>query len=191
MENFPFTSIDQVNDINTRDEYEVALKAGLSPEEALAAVSYYSRDNARTPFQWDDSPNAGFTGGTPWLPVNPNYRTINAQAQIGNPDSVFSFYQKLINLRKDPAYADTIIYGVLEPYLADTKGLMAFYRRGEEQTLLVLANFQKEEQAVSLPAPYKNVICNNYDTMAFAPGSSEENPSQIQLKNYQAVVLEL
>ena len=191
MENFPFTSIDQVNDINTRDEYEVALKAGLSPEEALAAVSYYSRDNARTPFQWNDSPNAGFTDGTPWLPVNPNYQSINAQAQIGNPDSVFSFYQKLISLRKDPAYAETIIYGVLEPYMADTKGLMAFYRRGEAQTLLVLANFQKEEQAVSLPAPYKNVICNNYDTVAFAPGSSERCPSQIQLKSYQAVVLEL
>ena len=191
MENFPFTSIDQVNDINTRDEYEVALKAGLSPEEALAAVSYYSRDNARTPFQWNDSPNAGFTDGTPWLPVNPNYQSINAQAQIGNPDSVFSFYQKLISLRKDPAYAETIIYGVLEPYMADTRGLMAFYRKGEEQTLLVLANFQKEEQAVCLPAPYKNVICNNYDTMCPVPDNSGECTKQIPLKSYQAVVLEL
>lgn len=191
MENFPFTSIDQVNDINTRDEYEVALKAGLSPEEALAAVSYYSRDNARTPFQWDASPNAGFTDGTPWLPVNPNYRTINAQAQIGDPDSVFSFYQKLIALRKDPAYAETIIYGVLEPYMADTRGLMAFYRKGEEQTLLVLANFQKEEQAVCLPAPYKNVICNNYDTVCPVHDDSGECTKQIQLKSYQAVVLEL
>ena len=91
MENTFFSSIGEVDDISTLDQYQVALDAGLSPEEALKAVSAYSRDNARTPVQWDDSPQAGFTTGTPWLNVNPNYRRINVAAQEKDEDSVLSF----------------------------------------------------------------------------------------------------
>ena len=107
MENVPFSSIDEVDDISTLDEYQVALNAGLSPEDALAAVSRFSRDNARTPMQWSGKENAGFTAGTPWLKVNPNYTSINAADQLDDPDSVRSFYKKLIALRKDPEYKET------------------------------------------------------------------------------------
>ena len=101
MENVKFESIDQVDDISTLDEYKVALDAGCTPDEALKVVSRFSRDNARTPMQWTDGENAGFTTGKPWLRVNENYKKINAESQINDPDSVRSFYKKLIALRKN------------------------------------------------------------------------------------------
>ena len=160
MENTVFSSIDEVDDINTLDEYQVALKAGLSPDEALKAVSKFSRDNARTPMQWSDEENAGFTTGTPWLKVNPNYVDINVSMQQDDPDSVRSFYKNLIALRKNPEYKETVVYGALEPVWEDRSNLMAYYRKGEK-TLLVIGNFQKEEQSVTLPSPYKSILINN------------------------------
>ena len=135
MENVPIASIDEVDDISARDEYRVALEAGLSPEEALKIVSKYSRDNARTPMQWTDGANAGFTTGMPWLKVNPNYPSINATAQVGDADSVYSFYKKMIALRKDPVYKETIVYGALEPMWEERHNLMAYYRKGGADTV--------------------------------------------------------
>ena len=185
MENLPFTSIDEIDDVSTRDEYEVARQSGLSPEDALHAVSFYGRDNARTPFQWDASPNAGFSDGTPWLRVNPNYTRINAAAQIRDPHSVFSCYKALIALRKDPAYAGTIVYGSLKPFLEEEENLMAFYRVGESQTLLVLANFRKESRKVTLPGHCRKVLLNNCDTLHINSDNS------ITLDDYQAVILDI
>lgn len=158
---FLFSSIDEIDDISTLDEYQVALNAGLTPEDALAAVSRFSRDNARTPMQWSGKDNAGFTTGTPWLKVNPNYTSINAADQLNDPDSVRSFYKKLIALRKDPEYKETVVYGALEPYLKDKHNLMAYYRKGEK-TLLVIGNYQTAEQDAELPREYKRVLLNNY-----------------------------
>ncbi len=161
MENIPFSSIDEVDDISSLDEYQVALDAGLSPEDALKAVARFSRDNARTPMQWSDAAHAGFTTGKPWLRVNPNYLSINAASQLEDPDSVFHFYQKLIRLRKDPVYKETIVYGTLEPAFREQHNLMAYYRRGDK-TLLVIGNYQSGKQAVTLPLPYTKVLLNNY-----------------------------
>lgn len=183
MENVPISSIDEVDDISARDEYRVALEAGLSPEEALKVVSKYSRDNARTPMQWSDETNAGFTTGTPWLKVNPNYMDINAAAQMRDEDSVYSFYKKLIALRKDPVYKETIVYGALEPVWAERHNLMAYYRKGE-RTLLVVGNYQRDEQEVELQAAYKNVLLNNYHDVADESGT-------IRLHGYQVLVLEM
>lgn len=183
MENVPFTSIDEVDDISTLDEYKTALNAGLSPEQALTAVSKYSRDNARTPMQWTNQPNAGFTTGTPWLKVNPNYTSINAAAQQNDPDSVRSFYKQLIALRKNAEYKETIVYGILEPVWEDRHNLMAYYRKGEKN-ILVIGNFQKEEQTVELPSAFKKVLLNNDSTFKI-----EEN--QLFLNGYQAVILEM
>ena len=119
MENVPFSSIDEIDDISTLDEYQVALDAGLTPEDALRAVAKFSRDNARTPMQWSDADHAGFTTGTPWLKVNPNYTSINVKDQLDDPDSVRSFYKKLIALRKAPEFKETVVYGTLEPYLEE------------------------------------------------------------------------
>ena len=182
MENVPFSSIEEVDDISSLDEYQVALEAGLTAEEALKVIARYSRDNARTPMQWSDAAHAGFTTGTPWLRVNPNYSTINAAAEQKDPDSVFHFYKKLIALRKDPAYRETVVYGALEPYLKEQRNLMAYYRRGEK-TLLVMGNFQREEQEVALPAACKRVLLNNYP-------DADIQDLTIRMQGYQVVILE-
>ncbi len=183
MENVSFSSIDEVDDISSLDEYKVALEAGLTPEEALKAVARFSRDNARTPMQWSDGANAGFTTGTPWLKVNPNYTAINAVAQLSDPDSVWSFYKKLIALRKNPSYKETIVYGTLEPVWEERHNLMAYYRKGDK-TLLVIGNYQQKEQEVILPSECRNVLLNNYPDMVM------EN-NVLKLKGYQVLILEL
>ncbi len=183
MENVPFSSIEEVDDISSLDEYQVALEAGLTAEEALKVIARYSRDNARTPMQWSDAAHAGFTTGTPWLRVNPNYSTINAAAEQKDPDSVFHFYKKLIALRKDPAYRETVVYGALEPYLKEQRNLMAYYRKGEK-TLLVMGNFQREEQEVALPAACKRVLLSNYP-------DADIQDLAIRMQGYQVVILEM
>ncbi len=183
MENVPFTSIDEIDDISTLDEYRTAREAGLSEEEALKAVAFYSRDNARTPMQWSGDAHAGFTTGTPWLRVNPNYTTIHAAAQMKDPDSVRSFYKQLIALRKSPEYKETIVYGTLEPVWEEQPNLMAYYRKGE-RTLLVMGNFQRERRSVVIPGGYKKVLLNNYKELG-------EEGEKLFLNGYQFLVLEV
>lgn len=183
MENMHFQSIDQVDDINTIDEYHVAKNAGLNEKEALSCISRYSRDNARTPVQWNDSANAGFTSGNPWLPLNPNYKEINVASQESDPDSLLSFYKELIALRKNPEYKETVVYGEMIPYLEEQHNLMSYYRKGDK-TLLVLGNFQKEPQTVKLPSACHKVLLNNYPELNISDDS-------VILDNYQAIVIEL
>ena len=183
MENLSFQSITEIDDISTIDQYHVALDAGLSEKEALACVSRYSRDNARTPVQWDNSVNAGFSREAPWLPVNPNYKRINVASQIQDPESLLSYYKKLTALRKNPVYKETLVYGDFVPYMEDRHNLMAYYRKGDK-TLLVLGNFQKTPQTVKLPAPYKEILLNNYPALKITEDS-------VVLDDYQAVILEL
>ena len=183
MENIPFKSIDEVDDISTLDEYKVALDAGLTPEAALKAVSRRSRDNARTPMQWTGGKNAGFTAGTPWLRVNPNYTSINVEDERKDPDSVFHFYRQLIALRKNPEYKETVVYGALEPFIEDRHNLMAYYRKGDK-TLLVAGNYQWEEQEITLPAACKKVLINNYPDVVM-------DGEAVKLHGYQVLVMEL
>ena len=183
MENIPFKSIDEVDDISTLDEYKVALDAGLTPEAALKAVARRSRDNARTPMQWTGGENAGFTAGTPWLRVNPNYTTINVEKESGDPDSVLNFYKKLIALRKNPEYKETVVYGALIPFMEDRHNLMAYYRKGDK-TLLVVGNYQWDEQEITLPSECKKVLINNYPDLI-------SSGDQITLHGYQVLILEL
>ena len=139
MTNVAFHSIDEIDDCSIfLDEYQVALDAGLTPEAAFKAVVPYSRDNARTPFQWDATANAGFTTGTPWLKVNPmHYTDINAAEQANRPDSMYHWYKELIALRKNPEYKDVVVYGEFVPYKEEQTNLMAYYRKGTDRTLLV------------------------------------------------------
>lgn len=191
MENMKFSSIDEIDDISSQDEYQVCLDAGLSVDEALHVVGHYSRDNVRTPFQWDDSKNAGFTSGTPWLKVNPNYTSLNAAEQETEPESVLAFYRKLIALRKNPKYRDTVVYGKTEPILEDERGIMAYFRRGEKQDILVLGNFNEKECRLKLQGVKgKEVLAllDNYET-----GRLDEKKlvfeGVCQLQPLQAVVL--
>ena len=183
MENIPFKSIDEVDDISTLDEYKVALDAGLTPEAALKAVVRRSRDNARTPMQWTGEENAGFTAGTPWLRVNSNYTAINVEKETIDPNSVLNFYKKLIALRKDPEYKETVVYGALEPFMEDRHNLMAYYRKGDK-TLLVVGNYQWDEQEITLPSECKKVLINNYPDMVL-------DGNLVKLHGYQVLVVEL
>lgn len=191
MENMKFSSIDEIDDISSQDEYQVCLDAGLSVDEALQVVGHYSRDNVRTPFQWDDSKNAGFTSGTPWLKVNPNYTSVNAAEQETEPESVLAFYRELIALRKNPRYRDTVVYGKTEPILEDERGIMAYFRRGEKQDILVLGNFNEKEYRLELQdVKGKEVLAllDNYET-----GRLDEKKLVLEgvclLQPLQAVVL--
>ena len=182
MENVLLASIQEVDDISTLDEYEVCLREGFSEEEALRIVNRYSRDNARTPVQWDSSKNAGFTTGTPWLPVNPNYIKINVAEQEQDPESVLSYYKKLTALRKNPEYKETMVYGDFVPFMADEDRLMAFYRKGEK-TLLILGNYRKEERELELPAPVKKLVLSNAEPRITG--------RKITLSGYEATILEI
>jgi len=182
MENVVLTSIREVDDISTLDEYEVCLREGFSEEEALRIVNRYSRDNARTPVQWDSSKNAGFTTGTPWLPLNPNYKKINVAQQEKDPESVLSYYKKLTALRKNPEYKETMVYGDFVPFMAEEDRLMAFYRKGEK-TLLILGNYRKEERELELPAPVKKLVLSNAEPRITG--------RKITLSGYEATILEL
>ena len=189
MENVVLTSIDQVDDISTLDEYQVAKNAGLSDEEALKAVNRFSRDNARTPMQWNDKENAGFTEGNPWLYVNPNYTEINVEKEQADADSVLNWYKAMISLRKNPQYKETVVYGETIPVLEDVHNIMAYYRKSEDQTLLVIGNYQTEAQTVELPCSIKKVLLDN--TKAEQGGNMELPPVQdgkVTLEGYQAIV---
>lgn len=185
MENCPFESIDQIDDISSKDEYKVCRDAGYSEEESMKLLRVYSRDNARTPVQWSDEENAGFSTHEPWMIVNPNYKEINLAKQKDDSNSVYAFYKKMIALYKDPAYHETLTFGRFEPYMRETKNLIAYYRRGEGQTLLVLANFQNEPQTVMLPEAADNVILNNCASV------DVDDNGRITLGGYQAVMIEL
>lgn len=184
MENIKLNSIDEVDDISSIDNYKVALAAGVSEKEALHMIELYGRDNARTPFQWNASENAGFTTGTPWLRVNPNYTQINLAAQKDDPDSIFQYYRALSRLRKDPAYQETLVYGAFIPYLEDHHNVMAYLRRTDDQTILVIANYQTQPQTLPLPGKVNRILLANTGNVSIQNG-------QIDLEGYQAVVLEL
>lgn len=157
MTNYPFTEISQFRDIETINAYQelTADHQLRDPEELMKCFRYKSRDNARTPMQWDDTENAGFTEGTPWIGVNPNYTSINAKAELKNPDSVFHFYQELIRLRKQ---YKIIVYGSFELLLPDSPSVFAYIRRMKNQKLLVVCNFTEQPQEIAVPQEFQGFV---------------------------------
>jgi oligo-1,6-glucosidase len=145
MTNYPFSSIEEFDDIESVNYFHESVAQGEEPEHVLARLRAMSRDNSRTPMQWDDSPHAGFTDGKPWLPVNPNHREVNAARQVGVPGSVFEHYRRLIALRhEEPAVA----HGDFTLLLPDHDQLFAFTRRHEGTELVVVANFSGQPAVV-------------------------------------------
>lgn len=183
MENMDFTSMDQIDDISTIDEYQVALKAGCTEEEALKAASAFSRDNARTPVQWNAEKNAGFTAGTPWLEVNSNYKEINIESQLTDRDSLLSFYKKMTALRKIPEYKDTFVYGSFKPYQEEQENLIAYTRTGEKK-LLVMGNLQDKSIETALPGEEQKVLLGNQKDVKILNGKITLNPYQFVILEY-------
>ena len=195
MENKVFRSASEIRDVGALGEYETAKRAGCSEEEALRAISAYSRDNTRTPMQWSDAPHAGFTTGTPWIEENENYREINAEKALKDPDSLLYFYRKLAALRKNPAFKDTLVYGRMTPYLPEEKNLLAYVREsvGKDELpdltcptprLLVAVNMQKEAREIPLPGKAARVLLSNL------PVSDGAADGRARLKGWQAAVWE-
>ena len=184
MENQVFESVEDFDDIATINGYHVAKEAGLSEEEALAAIANYSRDNARTPMQWSAEPGLGFSDGPAWLiSPKPDY-SINVEDQEKDPDSILNYYRQLTALYRHPLYGNTIRFGDMIPAYRDRENIIAFERRGDKR-LLVISNFQNRQATLELPAPIKTVVLNN------TAGLFQEGDQVLELPPYQTVVLEL
>lgn len=148
MTNAYFKNIEDYRDIESINTfYEYTENGIMNEEDMLDAIRAVSRDNARTPMQWDDSANAGFTTGTPWIKVNPNYLMINAKQAMEDPDSIFYYYQKLIRLRKEQ---EIIVEGVFKGLLNDDENIYAYQRTLGDQKLVVACNFSDREVACNL-----------------------------------------
>ena len=184
MENQVFESVEDFDDIATINGYHVAKEAGLSEEEALAAIANYSRDNARTPMQWSAEPGLGFSDGPAWLiSPKPDY-SINVEDQEKDPDSILNYYRQLTALYRHPLYGNTIRFGDMIPAYRDRENIIAFERRGDKR-LLVISNFQNRQTSLELPAPIKTLVLNN------TAGLFQEGDQVLGLAPYQTIVLEL
>ncbi len=163
MTNCRMEDISAYDDISTKDQYQQALEAGCTREEAMECCYRNSRDNARTPMQWSGEAGGGFTEGTPWLPVNPNYTEINVREQEKRADSVLSYYKELIALRKSPEYKETFLYGKTVPLCQEQGEIFAYHRISEEkgQDILVAANYGKEKTTISLEKPVEKILLSN------------------------------
>ena len=179
MTNTVFNSVDDFRDLESINAYRELVESGLyTDEDMFPKIAHKSRDNARTPMQWDASENAGFTTGKPWIAVNPNYKKINVADQLKREDSVFHYYQKLIRLRKEN---EIIVYGNYELLLPEDENIFAYTRTLDNQKLLVVCNFSKSEQRFDFSG-YENakVLISNYNRDAGEDGI---------LKPYEATVL--
>ena len=179
MTNTVFNSVDDFRDLESVNAYRELVESGLYTDgDMFPKIAHKSRDNARTPMQWDASENAGFTTGTPWIAVNPNYKKINVADQLKREDSVFHYYQKLIRLRKEN---EIIVYGNYELLLPEDENIFAYTRTLDNQKLLVVCNFSKSEQRFDFSG-YENakVLISNYNRDAGEDGI---------LKPYEATVL--
>ncbi|MBD5518797.1 MAG: alpha-glucosidase [Lachnospiraceae bacterium] len=181
MTNYPFTSPDEFRDIESVNAYrEWCSEGALSHEVFWPCITFKSRDNARTPMQWDDSEQAGFTAGTPWIAVNPNYKEINAKAETDDPDSVFHYYRKLIALRKENP---VMVYGKYEAMMEDSEELFVYTRTLEQEKLLVVCSFCDHETAFSIPDEFTGASCMITNTGNAYTGV------EVTLQPYEAFVL--
>ena len=183
MTNVPFEGVEDFRDLDSINAYHelVEDQKVFSKEEMMRYLRYKSRANARTPFQWDDSENAGFTTGTPWIMVNPNYKEINAKAELADPNSVFYYYQKLIQLRKEK---EIIVYGTYDLLLPESEELYVYTRTLGEEKLLVVCNFSENEVELDIPEEFRkgSYLISNYETRPV------ENT--MKLRAYESFVVE-
>lgn len=180
MTNYPVTSIDDVSDIESINMYNERLKAGYDPQTLIHAINVKGRDNARTPIQWNNTKNAGFTTGTPWLHVNPNYHQINVEAALNEPNSIFYTYQKLIKLRHENSI---IVDGNFELIKGTRDAVLAYYRKLKDTKWLIVANLSGQKQSFSSTDKVTDQIINNY--------TDHSNLTNLTLKPYEAFAVKI
>lgn len=174
MTNHAWKSLEEFDDVATADQFYRARAAGYTEAEALAVAAYRSRDNGRLPFLWDDSANAGFSAGRPWLPIHGDYRALNAAAQGADTGSLLHFYRRMIRLRK--SRGALFFRGSLEPRFLDTDAVFAYERRYGDERVLVVCNFSADPRTLTLPGG--TVLLGNYRAAGapFPGGASTLNP---------------
>ncbi|XMB86950.1 alpha-glucosidase [Mycoplasmatota bacterium WC44] len=181
MTNGDFESIEDFRDVSTIGNYNQALKTH-EKEHALTNVKTTSRDNSRTPMQWDSSSNGGFTKGTPWIRVNSNHKWLNVESQESDPNSILNYYKKIFKIRKGE-FKDTILYGEYKLLIKENEQVYSYLRKGDKN-VLVLCNFFKEETVISLPYQVKNIVLSNYN-------DSQTNLNNLRLRGYESIVFEI
>ena len=186
MKNAKWNSIDEFDDISTKDQYQIAREAGLSDREAMEVCNRMSRDNARTPMQWTSGENAGFTKGTAWLKINPDYKEINVEDQENNPDSVLNYYRKLVALRKSDEFKNVFTYGEFIPEYEEMDHIQAFYRKDAAKCILVAANFGTDVASIELKGDVKKVLLSNQKDETV-----DCTKNRLNLKSCEVVVLEM
>ena len=181
MTNTDFTSIEQFADVESLNYYEILQQKGLSKEDALRIIQIHSRDNGRTPMQWNEEVHGGFTTGTPWIATNSNHVTINAKNQMVDEDSIFNYYKKLVQLRKE---VDVIAYGDIKPVDEKNISVFAYERIYENEKILVVCNFYKNEVIwdSKMELDGYEILLSNYPEQIIQNG-------KITLKPYEAVML--
>ncbi|KHA62076.1 oligo-1,6-glucosidase [Vibrio variabilis] len=184
MTNKHFDSIDEFNDLMAKFHYQKMRDRGVSDADALAFLNDFSRDHARVPVQWNDQLNAGFTSGTPWLPVNDNYPEINAAQAVKDDDSIYHHYRRLIALRQGEQYGDVIVYGEHQLLDPQDSEVYAYIRSHKGKSLLTIANFSGNSVVRSYSGSVKQQVINNYP-------ETVESLTEMALKPYQALVIEL
>lgn len=193
MTNVRFDSIEQYQDIEIRNMYRERLEKGYAEKDIMESIYAKGRDNARTPMQWDDTENAGFTTGTPWLGVNPNYTEINARSQIQDENSVFHYYKKLIHLRKENSI---FVDGDFTLLLPEDENIFAYVREYEGRKLLVAANFTDKEVECPLlkewgvPADEDGAAKSRDNGVKLLIHNYNDLPSQQKLRPYEAMIWE-
>ncbi len=181
MTNPNYQTISEYNDIETHNNYQIMLEKGYDDAKVMAIIQAKSRDNSRTPMQWDQSKNAGFTTGQPWLAVANNYPTVNVEAELNNPNGIFAYYKKLIHLRKTE---DALINGTYQGILLDDPKVMAYLRTTEMEEILVLSHFYAGEVEVELPDGFNEVA-----EKMIGNGSAEVVNQSVKLSPYETIVL--
>ena len=180
MTNVPFQTIDEFPDIETQNIYQERLKAGFTEEETMYAIRAKARDNARTPMQWNAEKNAGFTEGTPWYRVNPNYKEINVEQALADPESVFYHYQKLIQLRKEH---EVMVYGTYQLLFPEDEDLYIYTRTLEEEKWLIVCNFHEKTRKLHCKRAGQVMLSNYADT----PAAEKIT----ELRPYEAVIYQM
>lgn len=186
MTNVRFESIDEYRDIETLNMYkEKVIERGEDIDKVMQSIYIKGRDNARTPMQWDDREHAGFTTGEPWIAVNPNYKEINVKHAIQDEESIFYYYKKLIELRKNN---EIVVYGTYDLILENNPSIFAYVRTYEEEKLLVIANFTADECVFELP---EDIIYSESELLIYNYDVENVSIENITLRPYEAMVFKL
>ena len=184
MTNPGFESIEDYRDVESLNMYKLLQEKGYSKAETLEILKQKSRDNSRTPVQWEDSPQAGFTTGTPWIDVAANYHTINVKAALNDPTSVFYYYQQLIRLRKEH---DILTYGDYTLLLPDDPAIFAYVRKWQDETLLIINNFYENQAVFQLPAGM-DFTGKNQEVLIANYSDPQELSTEMTLRPYESIV---